>query len=417
MSSSLAVRSPGWRQRVARWLDPTVARWEVAAAEAPPPTRQDDPAVNLWPAICEQFALRILASAYQMGSHLAAVEADEQDPDRLERLYRVDHANTRIRRHAENLQVLLGRRVEDADRQTVAVVDVIRAATSAVEHYPRIRVGHVVDLGVVEFAADDVIRVLTELLDNATRFSPPTSSVTVSGYVTEDGGVLLRVEDLGIGIGPDQLPGLNAMLAGSPPPAALSNAANHLGLAVASHLALVHRLRVTLTNRATGGTTATVLVPAHLLCEISPTAPPAAGPPSAWPPSRPAMDGPAHQWGTQAPTQDTRRSPTVEIATVAGPDARSQFVPPAGAGVTTAPAAAQPGPAALAPDGHGTTRGGLPRRVPESVRADAAPAAPRAARPEPEIAAERAAWPDETAAFAAGITDARPATTDEGPRP
>ncbi|SCL29307.1 Histidine kinase-, DNA gyrase B-, and HSP90-like ATPase [Micromonospora rhizosphaerae] len=396
-----------WRQRAARWLDPTVAQWSVAPQEAPPPPPPavEEPPAGPWPVICEQFAMRILASAYQMGAHLEAVEADEQDPERLERLYRIDHANTRIRRHAENLQVLLGRRVEDADSQTVTLVDVIRAATSAVEHYPRIRVGHVVDLAVVEFAADDVIRVLTELLDNATRFSPPTSTVIVSAYITEDGSVLLRVEDAGVGIHPDHLPTLNAMLAGQTPMPATVDPATHLGLAVVAHLAVAHRLRVTLTNRPSGGTTATVLVPGELVCETAPSAgltpagPAAPEPPAAWPPPQPPNGGGVHPWSTQmASARDSADSPTVRLATIA-PQPTVEQQP--------ADHARSAGPA------------GLPRRVPESVRADNPiagahqPGATGQHRTSPDDRSSPQVWPDETAAFAAGISDAQ-ATTDEG---
>ncbi|MCW3843119.1 ATP-binding protein [Micromonospora yasonensis] len=409
-AASAGRRRATWRQRAARWLDPTVAQWTVdppgtPAPPPPPPEERPDP----WPAICEQFAMRIMASAYQMGSHLEAVESDEQDPERLERLYRIDHANTRIRRHAENLQVLLGRRVEDADPQTVTLVDVVRAATSAVEHYPRIRVGNMVNLAVVEFAADDVIRVLTELLDNATRFSPPTSPVIVSAFITEDGSVLLRIEDAGVGLHPDHLPQLNALLGGTPLAPGALDPATHLGLAVVAHLAVAHRLRVTLTNRPSGGTTATVLVPGALLCEIpttpDPTAdepawpsspgprpdpaaapwPPSPGPrptvaPPAWPPS--AATGPTEPRSTpMAAARDSTNSPTVPLATISG--------------AATAPQSAT----------------GLPRRVPESVR-DQAPA-PRPPA-DPDAGSPPEAWPDETAAFEAGVSDARTTTDHEG---
>jgi hypothetical protein len=401
-----------WRQRLARWLDPTVAQWAVAGRQestrpepSPPPERVE----SLWPAICEQFALRILASAYQMGSHLEIAEADEQDPERLERLYRIDHANTRIRRHAENLQVLLGRRVEDADRQTVALVDVIRAATSATEHYPRIRVGHVLDLGIVEFAADDVIRVLTELLDNATRFSPPTSSVTVSAFITEGGSVLIRVEDAGVGVRPDQLPGLNAMLAGTASAPVADNPAAHLGLVVVSYLARVHQLRVALTHRPSGGTTATVLVPAPLLCEMAP----APGPGAAAPP--PAQ---THRPGGVAPPppfQPGDAGTPTPHASAHAPTARLTLVhaQPTGGGYNTS----APQPAA----GSG---GGLPRRVRESVRADGRPGGgrqPQNASPTSwrRSSSDQNAWPDETAAFAAGIADAQapPTAKPEGQLP
>ncbi|MFC4018738.1 sensor histidine kinase [Micromonospora sp. GCM10011542] len=364
---------------------------------------------SLWPAICEQFALRILASAYQMGSHLEVVEADEQNPERLERLYRIDHANTRIRRHAENLQVLLGRRVEDADRQTVSLVDVVRAATSATEHYPRIQVRHVVDLGVVEFAADDVIRVLTELLDNATRFSPPSSPVIVSAFITEDGSVLLRVEDAGVGVRPDQLAGLNAMLAGAAPAPVADNPAAHLGLVVVSYLARAHHLRVALTNRPSGGTTATVLVPAPLLCEMAPApqARPAPPPPSQRPAgttSRPPTQGRARQGSGPPGAPFGAHGPTSRLTLVHGQ--------PTGDGSR----AAAPQPVA--------SGGGLPRRVRESVRAGGRPGGgdqPRNADPAPghRSSSDRDTWPDETAAFAAGITDAQapPTVKPEGHLP
>lgn len=378
-STDITPRRATWRQRAARWLDPTVARWDVAPPETPEPPPLEDPGPGPWPAICDQFAMRILAAAYQMGTHLEAVEADEQDPERLERLYRIDHANTRIRRHAENLQVLLGRRVEDADPQTVPLVDVVRAAASAVEHYPRIRVGHVVELAVVEFAADDVIRVLTELLDNATRFSPPTAAVTVSAFVTEDGGVLLRVEDAGVGLHPDHLIQLNALLSGRPATPVTLDPAAHLGLAVVAHLAVAHQLRVTLTTRPAGGTTASVAVPGALLCEIPAPEPATATPaPPAWPPGPRGTD----PWSTpMAAPHDGTNGPTVRLTTLDRPAGDPPATP------------------------------GLPRRVPESVRdqvpAPRPPADPGAGSP-PE------AWPDETAAFAAGVSDARTPTDHEG---
>ena len=384
--SSADRRRAGWRQRAARWLDPTVAQWSVApqGTPQPPPPPPEEPAPDPWPAICEQFALRVLALAYQVGSHLAAVEADEQDPDRLERLYRIDHANTRVRRYAENMQVLLGRRVEEVDPQNVTLVDVIRAATSAVEHYPRVRVGHVVELAVVEFAADDLIRVLTELLDNASRFSPPAAPVLVSAFITEDGGVLLRIEDAGVGLHPDQLTQLNALLNGQPASPVTLDPTAHLGLAVVARLAVAHQLRVTLTNRPSGGTTATVLVPGALLCEIPAEPGPDSAPPSPAPPA-----GATDRRSTpMAARRGSAHSPTVRLTALGAPAGEQQ------------PATEQQ-----------QAKSGLPTRVRRVIR-DAAAAMPRppadaGAGSPPE------AWPDETAAFAAGVSDAR-TTTEEG---
>ncbi|GAA1823173.1 ATP-binding protein [Planosporangium flavigriseum] len=409
---------------MARRLDPTIDDTpprrviEAEPAAQPSPPVREDPTQAIWPAICEQFALRILASAYQMGIYLEDAEADEQDADKLEKLYRIDHANTRIRRQAENLQVLLGRKVDDADRQVTSLLDVIRAASSAIEYYPRVQIGQIVNLSVVEFAADDVIRVLTELLDNSTRFSPPTSPVIVSAYITETGNVLMRIEDAGVGIKPDHLPALNAMLAGAVPPALDGNPASHLGLVVVSRLAVANQMRVHLTNRQSGGTTTHVLIPDALLCEVAPRNRMGAGPAPLAAPTRSARppQWPPHR--TTDPTstyQGSAQVPGAHLMLING----------------------EPGADGGRPSRReSSSSNGLPRRVRESLRdassATGAPAVHSAStngsgaphhdapyqdtphqsaapqqRTSPESAADRLMWPDETADFAAGISDAQ----------
>jgi signal transduction histidine kinase len=218
--------------------------------------------------ISQQLAQRLLAATYRLSSHLAEAEAAERDPEQLQRLFHVDQALTQIRRQAENLHVLTGLQIQDAGRQITTLLDVIRAAASAIEHYRRVRIGPVAELAVAEFAADDVIRVLTELVDNATRFSSPSSPVTVSAHLTEHGTVLLRVEDAGAGMEPARLAYLNAMLAGATAPDHDPGPATRLGLIVVSRLAAANDLRVQLRARLPAGTTAAVLLPDAVLCEI-----------------------------------------------------------------------------------------------------------------------------------------------------
>jgi len=212
--------------------------------------------------------MRLLASAYRLSSHLGEAETAERDPEQLRRLFHIDHAITQIRRQTENLHVLTGLRVDDAGRQITTLLDVIRAAASAIDQYRRVQIGHVTDLAVAEHAADDVIRVLTELADNATRYSPPSTLVTMSAHLTEHGTVLLRVEDTGVGVEPARLPYLNAMLAGQDEPGLAADDIAQLGLVVVRRLADINGLRVALTPRQPDGTTAIVLLPTHVLCEV-----------------------------------------------------------------------------------------------------------------------------------------------------
>jgi signal transduction histidine kinase len=327
-------------------------------SESPPPPPPAEPAADpLWPRLGQQFAPRLLASVYRLGSHLAEAEAAERDPDQLRRLFQIDQALTQLRRQTENLHVLTGVRIDDAGRPVTTLLDAIRGACSAIEQYHRVQVGHIADLAVTAHAAADVIRVLTELTDNATRYSPPATAVTTSAHLTEHGTVLLRIEDSGTGVEPSRLPALNAMLAGEAMPAAgagpAADGTAQLGLAVVRRLAEIHGLRVSLTSRRTGGTTAAVLLPVQVLCEVP------------------------------AP----RRAAIADV--------------PPGRALTPAP-----GPAP-APRRSLTT---LPRRVPESLPDGGAPEPPRGPAP------DSSRFADEIGAFADGLADAERARATTPPQ-
>ncbi|PWU51067.1 hypothetical protein DLJ46_05725 [Micromonospora globispora] len=92
------------------------------------------------------------------------------------------------------------------------------------------------------------------------------------------------------------------------------------------------------------------------------------------------------------PAHDTSHAPTVQLSTIGGQPAGE----PQAERAPTSPA------------------GGLPRRTRESVRTESTPATGHRASPEDQSSPQ--SWPDETAAFAAGVSDAQ-ATTDEGQLP
>jgi hypothetical protein len=363
---------------------------------------------TLYATLTEQFAVRILTAMYQMGRHLDTIEADENDAARLEQLYRLDLAVNRTRRQAENLLVLAGRPVEDAASQVTTMLDVIRAAASAVEHYSRIEISRVIDLAVVEYAADDLIRVLTELVDNATRFSPPRSTVVVAAHITDTGSVLMRVEDSGFGIEAEHLQSINSMLVSRNENIDFAGGTAHLGFPVIHRLSMAHGLRVQLSNRQPGGVTASIVVPADVLCEI----PIAAG---------------ANRLTADIATVRPRSSPPAgHVPASFGPP--PVFAPTPAFGAPVVPAAASrpgltvpvprppsngPTPAAESPE-PAVTSAGLPIRRPASLRASN-PASPAAV---PNPGRHRSEWPDDAADFAAGIEDARrpPTAPGEGSR-
>ena len=220
-----------------------------------------------WPDICDQFGLHLLVLAEQLRTSLDELESDEGDPERLRRLYQVDHAVTRMRRASRDLRTLAGRSEEELAGFTTSLLDVIRMALSAIERYTQVTIGRVTDLAVLGYAADDIGSVMAALLDNATRYSPGT--VTVSGHLLEDGGVMFRIEDTGIGMGADQVAALNAAFAG-PVPGVDERTGRHTGFPVVHRVARKHSIGVRLAARPlpSSGTVAMVTLPPHLLCEV-----------------------------------------------------------------------------------------------------------------------------------------------------
>jgi hypothetical protein len=119
-------------------------------------------------------------------------------------------------------------------------------------------------LAVTGQAVADLTHLIAELIENATVFSPPHTSVQVHGESVANGFVL-EIDDRGLGLTPDAMLEANLRLAETPE-FELSDT-DRLGLFVVSRLAQRQGVRVSLRQSPYGGTTAVVLVPATLLTE------------------------------------------------------------------------------------------------------------------------------------------------------
>jgi signal transduction histidine kinase len=191
---------------------------------------------------------------------LDRLETDEDDPEQLSQLFRLDHLAARMRRNNDNLMVLagadLGGRGPAADMR---VLDTVRAAVSETEQYERVDVTVRSDGVIAGGVARDIVHLLAELLDNATVFSPPGSRVDVVAARNPGDGARVTVGDRGIGMAPDALAEHNATLAR--PAGVNADTPRHMGLFVVSRLAHRHGIRVFLAPAPGGGTAATVTVP------------------------------------------------------------------------------------------------------------------------------------------------------------
>ncbi|WP_283134206.1 sensor histidine kinase [Rhizohabitans arisaemae] len=187
------------------------------------------------------------------------LERGEEDEDRLEDLFRLDHLATRMRRNSENLLVLAGQETARRWSKPVQLVDVVRAALAEVEGYERVELEIALGTSVAGQAVNDTVHLVAELVENALSFSSGETHVTVSSRVTDAGEAMVVVDDAGIGMTEDELAQANWRLAH--PPTVDVSVSRRMGLFVVGRLAARHGIGVHLRPRPQGGLTALVRLP------------------------------------------------------------------------------------------------------------------------------------------------------------
>ncbi len=309
----------------------------------------------------------------RMIGELDQIERGEEDPKRLAQLFELDHLATRMRRNDENLLVLAGADSSAPRREDALLVDALRAAQSEVELYNRIEFGTVdTDVAISALAVNDVVRLVAELLDNATRFSPPNTVVVADGRRIRD-YVVIQVEDRGLGMSEEQMESLNRRLA--EPPGMDVAAFRLMGLAVVGRLAGRYGIRVELRANMEGGTIAQVILPSTIV--VLPNRPIEAprggrspqlesGPPAGW------DAHPAGRAGTA----------TATLPTITPESRRAELPGPSHPSLPQMPSQRPPS------DPHPTAdRPPLPTRVAQPVASAPAPAPTSAPAPVPAPAA------------------------------
>jgi anti-sigma regulatory factor (Ser/Thr protein kinase) len=189
---------------------------------------------------------------------LDSMERRTSDPAALADLFRLDHLTTRMRRHAEGLIILSGSTPGRGWREPVPALDVLRAAIAEVEDYVRVDVlSESRDL-VAGNAVNDVIHLVAELVENAAVFSPPNTRIEVRADRAGT-GLVVEIEDRGLGLSDEELIEINERLA-KPPEFDPANS-EQLGLFVVSRLAVRQNIKVALRQSVYGGTTAILVMP------------------------------------------------------------------------------------------------------------------------------------------------------------
>lgn len=188
------------------------------------------------------------------------LELDEANEHILGELFQLDHLMTRLRRVNANAMVLAGSAGMPVYGAPLEVPDVLYGALAGAEQYQRVTVSTQVNCAVTGGVSDDLIPLITELVDNAATFSAPATEVMLTSDFGTSGPLRIQVTDQGLGIAEQDLRKLNTQL--QTVGASQFLGARRVGLLVVGRLAGRHGITVKLQKSPTGqGTVAHIEVP------------------------------------------------------------------------------------------------------------------------------------------------------------
>ncbi|MEV0371697.1 ATP-binding protein [Streptomyces sp. NPDC050636] len=214
------------------------------------------------------IARRVQAIVHQQAQELREMEDRHgQDPEVFGDLLRVDHRTALVGRLADSIAVLGGARPGRQWQKTVPLFNVLRGAMSRILDYQRVDLHSVAEVGILGRGVEPLIHALSELLDNATRYSPPQTRVHLTATEIQS-GVAIEMEDAGIGLTDEALSRAERALAqNSSSGLDLDDLGEspRLGLAVVGRLSHTHNFKVSLRPSAYGGVRVVLIVPPDLI--------------------------------------------------------------------------------------------------------------------------------------------------------
>ncbi|WP_314178066.1 ATP-binding protein [Streptomyces winkii] len=213
------------------------------------------------------IARRVQAIVHRQATDLRGMEDRHgQQPDFFADLLRLDHGTALIGRLADSIAVLGGARPGRQWSKAVPVYSVLRGAMSRVLDYQRVELHSVADVAVVGPAVEPLIHALAELLDNATRYSPPKARVHLTAGEVH-AGIAIEIEDGGVGLSEEARARAELRLKEAQAGIDLNDLGEspRLGLAVVGRLAQAYDFQVSLPPSAYGGVRAVLVVPKKLI--------------------------------------------------------------------------------------------------------------------------------------------------------
>ncbi|MGW4378946.1 ATP-binding protein [Kitasatospora sp. NPDC004531] len=209
------------------------------------------------------IARRVQAIVHRQAVDLREMEERHGDlPAVFDDLLLLDHGNALIGRLADSIAVLGGARPGRQWSKPVPLYSVLRGGISRILDFRRVELHPVSEVAVVGPAVEPLIHALAELLDNATRYSPPQTDVHLTAVEVQT-GIAIEIEDGGLSLGEEGRARAERMLEEARSGIDLNDLGEtpRLGLAVVGRLSRAYGFQVSLRPSAYGGVRAVLIVP------------------------------------------------------------------------------------------------------------------------------------------------------------
>ncbi|MFE6886989.1 sensor histidine kinase [Streptomyces sp. NPDC057694] len=214
---------------------------------------------------------RVQAKAVSMLADLRSMQ-ERHGEEVFGDLLKLDHATSQLGLMTDRLALLMGGRSSRAWNRPIVMESVLRGAVGRIAAYQRVRLHCATDAAIAGFAAEGVMHLLAELMDNAANFSPPIDEVHV--YVEErSAGLVVTIEDSGLKMADAAMRRAEDAVSGQVTDLA-SLQGTRLGLAVVGRLAAKYGIAVNYRPSSRGGTGVVVLLPPQVLAQQREQAPP-----------------------------------------------------------------------------------------------------------------------------------------------
>lgn len=207
---------------------------------------------------------RVQAKTVSMLADLRAMQ-DRHGEEVLGDLLRLDHSTSQLGLMTDRLALLMGGRSSRVWNKPIVMESILRGSVGRIAAYRRVRLHSSSKTAIAGFAAEGVMHLLAELMDNAANFSPPIDEVHV--YVEErSAGLVITIEDSGLKMSDAAMRRAQEAVSGQVTDLA-SLQGTRLGLAVVGRLADKYGISVNYRPSSRGGTGVVVLLPPQLVAQ------------------------------------------------------------------------------------------------------------------------------------------------------